>query len=246
VRLEGRDTSQYLDRNGEKEASNLGLLKDGTVYHYKVVAFNTANVRSSASKPVQAKTKVIPATPQGLAATTNAAGTIRLDWQANPEKDIAGYRVDVSKKAANGFRPLTYVAVSNDIPLKAEETPLEPGENRFYRVKAVDHERLESEWSPTVQGRSKPLPDAPSGLQAQADGRVLALIWQPPAQTDVTEYRVWSKKLIFGWDLVGTSERPEYRLELPPDAKPPTLAVTAVDCDALESVKSESVKPSLP
>jgi fibronectin type 3 domain-containing protein len=247
VRLAGRETTSYLDRGGEKLDTNLGLLKDGTAYQYKVVAYNTANVRSSASVPVQAKTKVIPATPQGLTVSTNTAHTVRLAWQPNPEKDIVGYRIESSKKAENGFRPLTYVAVSNGAALVAEETPLDPGEIRFYRVRAVDAERLESEWCPPLQGRSKPLPDAPTALVAQADGATaFALTWQAPAQTDIVEYRVWSKKLLFGWERVAATQQPEYRLELPPDAKPPTLAVTAVDRDQLESEKSEPVKPLKP
>ena len=51
-----------------------------------------------------------------------------------------------------------------------------------------------------------------------------------------------AKKRVFGWTLLGTTPQPEYRIELTADAKPPTLAVTAVDQDKLESEKSKPVK----
>jgi len=245
VRLGGRDTTNHLDRGGEKDDTRLGRLKDGTEYQYKVVAFNTADVRSSASVPVKAKTKVIPATPTGLTTTTNTAHLVALAWQPNPEKDIVGYRVEVSKKAENGFRALATVMLSDGGALAAEEKELEPGTVRYYRIRALDNERLESEWCAPVAGRAKSLPDAPAALQAHPDGAgAFRLTWQPPPQTDVVEYRVWAKKLLFGWDLLATAKQPEYRLEVAPDAKPPTVAVTAVDQDKLESEKSEAVKPS--
>lgn len=243
ARLASRDTTRHLDRGGQKDDASLGLLKDGTAYQYKVVAFNTANVRSSASMPVTATTKMIPATPAALTATTNTAHVVALAWRPNPEKDISGYQIESSKKAAAGFRKLAVVPASDSSAgLTAEEKGFDPGTLRYYRVKAIDNERLESEWSEPVQGRFKPLPDAPSALQTQPDGTSIRLTWQPPSQADIVEYRVWSKKRVFGWTLLGTAPQPEYRIELAADAKPPTLAVTAVDQDKLESEKSKPVK----
>ena len=245
VRLSGREVSNYLDRDGEKDTARLGGLKDGTVYQYKLIAFNTANVRSSASVPATAKTKVIPAMPVGLTASTNTAHTVTLAWQPNPEKDISGYVVESSKKPENGFRQIATVQVADGGALIAEEKGLEPGAVRYYRVRACDNERLESEWCAPVQGRAKPLPDAPTALQAQPDGATaFRLTWHPPPQTDVIEYKVWTKKLLFGWDLLASTQKPEFHLDLTPGTKSPVLAVSAVDQDQLESEKSETVKPA--
>jgi hypothetical protein len=62
------------------------------------------------------------------------------------------------------------------------------------------------------------------------------------AQTDVVQYKVWSKKMLFGWDLVATTEQPEYRVGLTDLPKAMTLAVSAVDVDKLESDKGETIK----
>ncbi len=242
TRINGHRTFNFLDRGGEKDPTKLGQLKDGTEYLYRIIAFNTANVRSSASTPVSATTKVIPATPAGLTATRDVAGLVTLTWQANPEPDINGYRVESSKRADDGFREFIFVPIAGSATMTAAEAGLDPGDVRYYRVRARDNERLESEWCESVEGMAKPLPDAPSVLQAEPAGQAFALSWQPPPQTDITEYRIWAKNRLFGWELVGSAAQNYYRLEIDSEARLPVIAVTAIDQDKLESKKSESLK----
>ncbi len=241
ARLGSRAETNHLDRGGQKDAARLGLLADGTVYHYRVIAFNTANVRSSASMPVRATTKVIPATPSGLKASGQRARGIRLTWAPNSEKDIGGYLVEASKKPDGGFRKLVYVPVFAGMMLEAEDTGLEPGAARFYRVRATDKDGLESLWSEVAQGAAKPLPDAPSGVSVQREDPEVRIVWTPPRQDDVAEYRIWAKKLL-GWDLLATVKHPECAWIVTDSAKAVTVAVTSVDNDQLESVKSDAVK----
>jgi len=241
ARLGSRTETNHLDRGGQKDAARLGLLADGTVYHYRVIAFNTANVRSSASVPVQATTKVIPATPSGLEASAQRARGIRLTWAPNPEKDIGGYLIEVSKKPDGGFRKLAYLPVFEGGVLEAEDTGLEPGAARYYRVRAIDKDGLGSLWSETAQGTAKPLPDAPSGVSVQREGAAVRIVWTPPPQADVAQYRIWAKKLL-GWDLLATVEHPACAWAVADLAKAATVAVTAVDKDQLESAKSDAVK----
>ena len=239
---EGRDVTAYLDRGGEKDGTKLGQLKDGTEYQYKVIAFNTGNVRSSASAVVTAKTKVIPVPPVGLTASSGLARAIHLSWQPNPEKDVNGYCVEVSKKPDESFRKLTVVHVAGaGVELTADESDLDPDVTRYYRVKALDKEGLESEWCASVQGKSKPLPDKPTDMKVQKENNVFLISWQPPPQPDVSQYKVWSKKFL-GWDLVATTDQPQYSIGAADLPKAVTLAVTAVDKDKLESEKSETVK----
>lgn len=243
ARINGRESVSYLDRGGEKDPAKLGQLKDGTEYLYRLIAFNTANVRSSASEPVAVTTKVIPAAPAGLTATRGTAGMVTLTWQANPEPDINGYRVESSKRATDGFREFMFVPASGGATMTATEASLEPGEVRYYRVRARDNERLESEWSAVAEGMAKPLPEAPSALQAEAAGQAFLISWQPPPQSDITGYRVWAqKRLMFGWDQIGTAAQNNYRLAIGADDRPPVIAVTAIDQDQLESEKSEPLK----
>jgi len=244
ARLASRTETNYLDRGGQKDAVRLGLLADGTAYRYRVIAFNTANVRSSASAPVQATTKVIPATPSGLEATTQLARGIRVTWAPNPEKDIGGYLVEVSKKPNGRFRKLAYLSALEGIVLEAMDADQKPGTTRYYRVRATDKDGLESLWSEAVQGTAKPLPDAPSGVSVQRDGATIRIVWTAPPQADVTQYRVWSRKLL-GWNLLATIDHPDCAWVVTGLSKTASLAVTAIDKDQLESVKSETVKVEL-
>jgi hypothetical protein len=241
LRVNSRDVTSYLDRGGEKDGTKLGQLKDGTEYQYKVISYNTGNVRSSASGVVKARTKVLPAPPSGLTASTSLARTIHLTWQPNPEKDVNGYLVEQSKKPDTSFRKLVVVSATEGVAQTADDSELDPAVSRYYRVKALDKEGLESDWCEVVEGKAKPRPDKPSALQAQDDGAMVRVTWQPPAQPDIAQYKVWSKKFI-GWDLVATTDKPEYCLGLTDLPKAMTLAVTAVDKDKLESEKSEMLK----
>jgi len=241
VRLNSHDVTSFLDRGGEKDGTKLGLLKDGTEYQYKVISFNTANIRSSASKSVKAKTKVLPVPPSGLTATTQLAHTIRLTWKANPEKDVNSYWVEASKEPDGSFRKLAVVNGTEDAALTADDPELNPNTIKYYRIKALDKEGLESEWSEVIKGSSKPLPDAPTDLRAEPDGNMIRVTWKAPAQPDVEQYKVWSKRFL-GWNLLTTTGQPEYRLGLTDLPKTMSIAVTAVDKDKLESEKSETVK----
>ncbi len=245
-RVIGRHVTSYLDRGEIKPKPGLGLLKDATVYLYKVIAFNQGNVRSSASSAASARTKSRPATPAGLLATTNSPLGIKLTWKANPEKDISDYVVEAADEADGSFRKLVTVVASKADGLSALEMALESGATRFYRVKALDKEGLESDWSAPVPGRAKPVPGMPVSVVAQPVGTNVRLVWQAPAQPDIRRYKVWRKKFL-GWELISTTEQTNYLFEFTELSKPMTVAVSAVDQDELESEKSDSleIKPGM-
>ncbi|MEI6564366.1 MAG: hypothetical protein WCO42_08705 [bacterium] len=240
-RFEGRDSTNYLDRGEIKPTTGLGFLKDGTVYQYKVIGFNNANVKSSASAAATARTKYRPATPACLSATTNAPLSINLAWNPNPEKDISDYVVECSDRPDESFHKLVTVSAGRAGGLSAREMSLESGVTRFSRIKAIDKDGLESDWCAAVAGRAKPVPDAPGLIKGEPVGNNVRLVWKAPAQTDVQRYNVWRKKFI-GWELIATTEQTNYLFEFTEVSKPMTVAATAVDKDGLESEKSETVE----
>ena len=229
-------------RGGEDDPEDLGRLLDGTNYAYRVIAFNIGDVRSSASPPVTAKTKFIPVTPTGLTASSGLAGVVELEWNSNPESDIRIYQVQSSSKEDKGFRDLCEIGTSGQSKVKAEETDLKVSVTRYYRVKAIALDRLESQWSPVVSGTTKALPDAPASLSLTADSDVAAtLSWTAPAQKDIVNYHIWQKRLI-GWKQIAESKLCEYRFDKEELKDVSSIAVSAVDVDGLESEKSEPVK----
>ena len=239
-RLNGRSATNFLDRGEIKPTSGLGFLNDGAVYQYKVVGFNNANVRSSASAAATARTKYRPATPVGVSATTNTPLSISLTWAANAEKDVTGYVVECAGRADGTFRKLMTVASSRSGGLSAREMALDSGVSRYYRIKAIDKPGLESDWSQVVMGRAKPVPDAPSGMSRERVGTNVRLSWQAPGQPDIQRYNVWRKKLI-GWEPIATTEQTHYLFEFMELSKPMTVTISAVDKDGLESEKSGTI-----
>jgi fibronectin type 3 domain-containing protein len=189
-RVIGLRTTNYTDRGDARSAAGLGGLKDGQDYRYRIVAYNTANVRSSASQPDGARTKRCPQAPAEVKASTGMPRRVQIAWRANPEKDVSDYLVESSEQRADGFRKLGVVPAATGAP-SVNETDLESGARRFYRVKANDADGLESEWSEVVEGRAKPLPDAPAGLKSEPARGGVRLTWDPPPQADVRKYGVW-------------------------------------------------------
>jgi fibronectin type 3 domain-containing protein len=235
-----------LDRGGVKSAIGLGALADGSVYLYKVIGFNSANVRSSASDAAIARTKYRPAAPAGLTATTNMPLSISLAWRPNPEKDIREYVVECSYFPDESFRKLVVVPANRVGGLSATEMALGSGVVRYSRVKAVDQDGLESEWSKVVLGRAKPVPDAPANLGRESVGGNVRVSWRAPGQPDVQRYTVWRRKFV-GWEAIATTDQTSYMFEFAEGAKPMTIAVSAVDKDGLDGEKSVpiEVKPGL-
>jgi fibronectin type 3 domain-containing protein len=239
---EDRDVTEYIDRGGTRRSTGLGLLLDGTAYRYKVLAVNTADVRSKWSDPADARTKVAPVVPKRLRSTTDEPKRVTLSWQANPEADIASYQVEYSNRSGGPFRLLDTVDAPADTAVVSfVHEKLADGTELFYRLKAIDADDLESGWTEVVQGQAKPAPGQPRNLHSRTLARRVKVTWDPPAQSDIREYRIWSKTLL-SWDMLDTTEDTEY--ELPPEkaTRRLTLTVSCIDEDGLESRKSEPVR----
>ncbi len=239
ARVTGLDMASYVD-SGDEEArfmrSSLKTpLKDGTAYAYRVHAVNTAEATSEWCDPVEAITKVVPETPHGLKATEGRPRVIGVVWAANKEDDIVQYVVAFSAAADGNYAEAGRVSVEETRGFKQEDLP--PGLERYYRVKAIDIDGLESEWSEPVFGSTKPLPGAPTDLAIEwtDDGAVLS--WQAPPEKDIESYRILNKKL-FGQEEVATCEDTEYVFPAGTLTQKKVLLVVARDKDGLESPAS--------
>jgi len=240
-RVSGRDCTSFIYRGDSSEPAGIGMLKDNTEYTFKIVEFNIGYVRSSASTPVTAKTKPIPSTPSGLKATTTRPRAISLVWQSNPEDDILHYVVETSERQGSGFTKLCDVPKSRDAKFYfAHQTGLEDAQIRYFRVKAVDKDRLESGWSTVTEGVTKPAPDAPTSLRVKKSTLGIRLLWNPPPQPDIREYVIWRKER-FSWVFHG-STREQCFVFLKEDLeKAIVVKLTAIDNENLESEATGSV-----
>ena len=230
--LSGRGVTSLSDRAGASESAPTGKLRDGTAYLYRVRAFNTAGARSEWSKEVRAVTKPAPKTPSGVKATKDAVGCVKLEWTPNPEPDIVEYVVEVCSPGGWFWKTLS----KGSRECSVAEQGLGNGVERVYRVKAIDVNTHESEWSAETQGSSRPIPGPPTALRAEtAEGKV-KLLFDPP-RPGMTAFNVYRKKFM-GLEPVATAEKPEAVIDPPPAGETFDVVVTAVDECGLESEPS--------
>ncbi len=235
----GREAAAFEDRGATG-----GRLRDGARYFYRAAAVNTAGARSPWSPVAEAATKAPPAPPAGVAASSDRPRSVVLTWTPNAEPDLRHYVVESSSRAAGGFGVLARVTPGEDPPSAAKRS-LGDGEVRFFRVRAVDADGLESEWSEAVRGRAKPRPDAPAGLRVYREGGEHVAAWRPPPQPDCARYRVW-RRAFLSWRELASVEEPLVRLDAAAVGRGITIAVSAVDADGLESDRSASAEMAGP
>lgn len=243
ARVPGRESSAYVDSGDETSrfmrSSVKTPLQDGTSYAYRLRAVNTAEATSEWCEPAEATTKIIPETPKGLKASEGRARVIGLVWSANREKDVAEYVVETSSLPDRNFTEAARVSIDETRGFKQEALP--PGLTRHYRVKAIDVDGLESEWSEPVAGSTKPLPDAPADLEVEWKSDGAFLRWSAPTQKDIASYRILNKKL-FGQEDVASCAKAEYFFPIESLAQKKVLIVIAIDQDGLESAASGALE----
>jgi fibronectin type 3 domain-containing protein len=239
-RIGGRLLTNYIDRGGIKQFPDVSLLKDDTVYSYKIIAFNTAYARSSASAPVSSQTKALPAQPAMPETTTNLPRAIAISWPVNSETDIVAYAVEVSPDGST-FKPLASVPAQKNARIAAiREDGLGDGVEHRYRVRAIDKDRLIGPWSETVAGRSKPLPGAPAALKQEPVAAGVRIYWEQPDQPDIKAYKIYSKTT-FGSEPYAVTEVPEFIVEWPVLKSQLKLMISAIDADNLEGARSDAI-----
>ena len=147
-------------------------LNPGTVYWYRVKAYNGAGV-SEPSAPASARTFLSPpAAPTGLNAVAATNTQINLSWTDRSDNET-GFKIE--RKASSGdFGEIADVGA--DMTSYAD-TGLTPGITYTYRVRSYNDGGA-SEWSNTVSAVTGGVPSAPRDLQAVASGAQIRLTWR--------------------------------------------------------------------
>lgn len=223
--IKGRGTTAFL--HGHKDP---GTLPDDHSYRYRIRAYNSVGSHSDWTE-AKAVTKPAPVVPADVAATVDLAGRIRVTWKRNPEPDITEYRVEARR--GTGFL-WHKVKVEG---LAAEETDLDPGAKRTFRVMAVGPKDHQGAWSTETVGAARPLPPAPTDLAVTGIEGGFRITCRPPRE-GMTGYKLYIKKLI-GSEFVAESKAPSFDLAATKAGeKGVDVVVTAIDECGLESEPS--------
>lgn len=223
----------------------ISTLVDGP-YEIGAQAFDSAGLSGSPRRLTMTLNRFVPKKPTGLKAGRNG-NVVELEWLANPEKDISGYRV--YRVASDGS--LTQVCPSSGTtPLDAFACQdLNPPASGAvdYKVVAVDRnpsgayrEGTYSDVATAIDGNTAPNP--PTGLLATTSGATTILRWTAPATPDpdagdsIAFYRIYRDGITYAdrYDRTGTGADVAYT-DSATDGKSHTYSVTAVDNHLAES-----------
>lgn len=150
ARIANRLQVEYLDTN----------LKDSTEYFYRVFAFTASDIRSAPSPVVSARTKPIPAMPQGVFASFDLPKMVTIRWQKSPQSDIASY--EVSRTILGGISSEVLANVAATETSYTDKSEID-GVRYGYYVVAIDKDGLRSERQKSpIEGGTLAAPAAPT------------------------------------------------------------------------------------
>jgi hypothetical protein len=227
-------------------------VSDGT-YTVAVQAIDKRGVLGPPVSITVTLVRNVPSEPTGIKGgfnNINVAGVskqvVELQWQANGERNIIGYRVYRKEGANRALACPTNPATLSTTTSCIDLAPSQPfSENRVYEVIALYHNQSSeiAEGKPasfTVIGGPPPAPEPPTGLTLTPNGEGgVVLHWTAPTGGPaVLFYRIYRGSINYTsrYDIAtGTEYVDTNALE------PHTYWVTAVDANLTESPFTESV-----
>ncbi|HZU89661.1 MAG TPA: fibronectin type III domain-containing protein, partial [Stellaceae bacterium] len=168
-----------------------GELLPNTKWYYFVVAVNAAGTSPAAATAGIAIPLPLPSAPTGLVAAANGNDTVSLSWNANPAgQDVTGYNL---YREASGSSSATLRATVSGTSYTDADSALTAGSRWTYYLTAINAAGTSPASAPASVTISLPLPSAPTGLVATANGNdTVSLSWNAnPTGQDVTGYDVY-------------------------------------------------------
>jgi hypothetical protein len=214
---------------------------DGT-YIIGAQAFDQFGISGATRTVTMTLNRSLPRQPTGVAAGRNGS-VVDIEWQANPEHDIVGYRA---------YRRLTSGGSATVVCTLTQQTTCQdtspPNQSTvYYFVVAVDRdatggqrEGAASDDVPVTQTDTPPNP--PTGLLASTNNGTTILRWSAPSPADpdpgdsIAFYRIYRDGSAYAnrYDRTGTGADLTYT-DTQTDGVQHTYYVTAVDTQLAES-----------
>lgn len=178
----------------------------GAIYYYAVVGVDFVG-NESPKEPIlafQPKDDIPPTIPRKVKAVSSSLG-ITVTWEANHERDLAGYNIYRSLFPDSQFVKITSSLSPADTGYYEDKSAITNVQN-YYRVISVDRSGNESLQSPTAftvfENIRAPLP--PNGLVAEGTPEGILIIWKKSTESDLRGYYVFRAEKL-GGDIVQVS-----------------------------------------
>ena len=137
-----------------------------------------------------------PSKPTGLRAQVDSLGKVRLQWSANKEADILGYRLYRGENEGEELIPITDVAIRDT--LYQDSVSLQSLNSKvYYALTALDHRYNQSEQSELVEALKPNVlaPTAPSITRIEHDKEHTVLHWEAADDPYLTGFIIFRKEL---------------------------------------------------
>jgi hypothetical protein len=227
LRTKRRASLSFKDRDVQTECP----------YFYRYRVITEQGFISPFSVAARARTKPDPQAPTGLRASGVQARRVFLSWKPNPEKDIHRY---IIYRSDAGEKEYKKIGAQPGNKTDFVDTKLADGKTYYYRIKAVDADGLESEFSQAISAMTKALPPSPKGIEAEGGKGKITISWEANPQVEITRYYIYRKKA-FWFKRIGVTRTISYTDAKLRNGKTYRYKVTAVDEDGLESPFSREV-----
>jgi lysophospholipase L1-like esterase len=130
-----------------------------------------------------------PETPTGLK-TIPRVNKINLEWHANTEEDLSGYRIYRSDDPNN---LLSYIAGVPSSVTNYSDNNVIPNKFYYYAIDAIDFERNFSKPTSIVTGKTLDNipPSTPKNLQIILEADTIKINWTPNTEPDLEKYYIF-------------------------------------------------------
>ncbi|VAX23125.1 hypothetical protein MNBD_NITROSPINAE03-1016 [hydrothermal vent metagenome] len=242
AKIKGRGKMSYVDGGGSGLFVKKKKLKSSNLYFYRIQAYNRVDAKSEMSEVISVMTRPVPAPPESIKTAENRPKEIPISWRKNPDIKIKSYQIFRSDAENGGFKKITEVPADKSYFL---DQALKDGKTYYYKIRAIDKDKLEGELSEVISATTKKPPEAVKGLKWEVDGNEWLLKWDKNEEIDIDEYIIWRKKL-FGWTKDGASKENVFKIKKVKKGKSAQYAVSAKDTDNLEGKRSDPLAIKIP
>ncbi len=240
--IKRRKRNSYVDGGESGMFSKKGKLENYHLYYYKIKAYNWVKAKSDMSEAISVMTRPVPAPPENLKAAGARPREIPIVWRKSPDIKIKAYQVFRSLMENGVFKKIG--EVTSDKAYYLDEK-LKDDTTYFYKIRAIDKDKLEGEFSEVVSATTKKLPDVVRGLKWSFEGERAVLQWDKNSEIDIEKYIIY-KKGLFGWKKAGSGKENSFALMDLKKGSSADYAVSALDADKLEGKRSDPLTVNLP